>query len=1411
MNKFFSGKGRLTAGRLLSVLLLVVLVLFYGCPNPSSSSSREKEPFPGGELEGSAAITGIYKIGETLTADTSAITGNDGSFEYQWLADGDKITGAANATYTIRGADVSKVISVVITSTSATGQITATGEKVPYTIKIEINGAAADDYVSFSDTDSIVETTALEGQVTIYYAVAADKRNNELQFTGAIIPLPKVTGVVEDGIIVYTIDPDDAKDGVITIKAEYKHTDLDIDDIEFGNTANPITVFYGDGDNSFTNTITNSHNGTGTISYTSSNTDIATVDNNTGVVTILKTGTAIITAEKADDAIYAGASASYSLIISPKPVSITGLTAANKVYNGDTTTAVTGTAVISGNIDGANLTVVNGTAAFTDKNVGTDKTVTFSGFSLGGAAAGNYILSDQPANTTADITRLQLVIAAPSGSPTKIYNGNTEYTGSGITPGSLTNLAAGDTVNVSIASATYNNANVASATQITIVYGISGADAGNYFAPVNGTIAATITRATPDVNWPTGLMASEGDTLGHIALPGNGDGTPGSFSWTEGSSTLVGAEGSQLHNMTFTPTNTANYNTTSWNVTVIVGPPLLSDVVLSPSPVTFTGITYGDSQPAAQTVTITNNGTAAAAVSDISLGGASPESYTLGGSTPTSIPEDGGTVTFTIQPNANLDAGTHNAVVTVTYDGSETVWANVSITVDTKPVSITGVTAANKVYDGDTTTAVTGTAVISGNIDGANLTVVDGTAAFTDKNVGTGKTVTFSGFSLGGTAAGNYTLSDQPANTTADITRLQLTIAAPSGSPTKVYDGNTNHTGAGITLGALTNRAGSDVVSAAVQSASYNNANVASATQITIVYSISGSDSGNYDPPVNGTIAATITKANPTVTWPTNLTANEGETLGQITLPGNGSANITGSWSWTTGDTTPVGAEGSRSHSLTFTPSDSGNYNSTSNTVPVNVGPPLSSDVVLSPSPVSFTGITYGDSQPAARTVTITNNGTAPAIVSGITLNGVSPGSYTLGGTLNPTIGAGSSANFTVRPNANLPAGAHNAVITVTYDGGETITANVTLNVARKPVTITGLTAANKVYDGGTTATATGTAVISGNIDGASLTVSAGTAAFNNKDAGNGKTVTFSGYSLGGSAAANYELSGQPANTSANITKLQLTIAAPSGSPTKVYDGNTAYTGSGITLGALTNRVGSDVVSAAIQSATYNNANVASANQITIVYSISGSDSGNYDPPVNGTIAATITKANPSVTWPTGLTATVGQTLGDIALPGNGSANMTGSWSWTAGDSTSVGSAGIQPHNVTFTPTDTANYNTVSQNVNITVAAPPTHNTTFTLNFNHLQDENSLLPWQITGGGSGVLTLSRSGSGIDLELSGYPNITWEVDGVVKSTISTISLNPGDFTVFDEGSHILYVEVQTGGISYGRSIQFVVEP
>jgi O-glycosyl hydrolase len=85
------------------------------------------------------------------------------------------------------------------------------------------------------------------------------------------------------------------------------------------------------------------------------------------------------------------------------------------------------------------------------------------------------------------------------------------------------------------------------------------------------------------------------------------------------------------------------------------------------------------------------------------------------------------------------------------------------------------------------------------------------------------------------------------------------------------------------------------------------------------------------------------------------------------------------------------------------------------------------------------------------------------------------------------------------------------------------------------------------------------------------------------------------------------------------------------------------------------------------------------------------------------TIPATGIKTDPMVTWPQGLTAMYGQTLFDIVLDSyTNSGGTPGAFSWPS-PSDSVGGFGTKSHNMTFTPDDTEDYNTLTQSVVITI------------------------------------------------------------------------------------------------------------
>jgi hypothetical protein len=138
---------------------------------------------------------------------------------------------------------------------------------------------------------------------------------------------------------------------------------------------------------------------------------------------------------------------------------------------------------------------------------------------------------------------------------------------------------------------------------------------------------------------------------------------------------------------------------------------------------------------------------------------------------------------------ADFDVGTGKTVTVTGFTLGGTSAFNYTVTQPTltaditpKPLTVTGITGDNKVYDRTTAATFSGTPALSGVIagDSGNVTLSGtGTASFTDFNAGMNKTINVTGFTLSGSRAFNYSLT-QPT-LTANITPKGLSITADSG------------------------------------------------------------------------------------------------------------------------------------------------------------------------------------------------------------------------------------------------------------------------------------------------------------------------------------------------------------------------------------------------------------------------------------------------------------------------------------------------------------------------------------------------------------------------------------------------------------------------------------------------------
>ena len=143
-----------------------------------TSIATDEEPI--NALTGTVTISGTLQYGEELTAAVSE-TNNTGTLSYQWKRDGSSISGASSSSYTLSESDISKSISVDVTSSVETGTISSVG-----TAAIEKADKAAPAAPSLaSKTHNSITLTAVEG-CEYYESLELGTRQSSPEFTNLV-------------------------------------------------------------------------------------------------------------------------------------------------------------------------------------------------------------------------------------------------------------------------------------------------------------------------------------------------------------------------------------------------------------------------------------------------------------------------------------------------------------------------------------------------------------------------------------------------------------------------------------------------------------------------------------------------------------------------------------------------------------------------------------------------------------------------------------------------------------------------------------------------------------------------------------------------------------------------------------------------------------------------------------------------------------------------------------------------------------------------------------------------------------------------------------------------------------------------------------------------------------------------
>jgi hypothetical protein len=575
---------------------------------------------------------------------------------------------------------------------------------------------------------------------------------------------------------------------------------------------------------------------------------------------------------------------------------------------------VTATVLQAGGMVSGDDIVVAATGTFNDKNVANGKTVTLTS-THSGVDVNNYSITDQT-TTTADVTPKALSVSG-IGVADKVYDGNTVATVSTMNV-AYRGLVSGDDLSVA-ATGQFDTKNVANAKTVNLASSYSGADVANYSITDQATTTADVT--------PKALTVS-GITATNKVYDGN---------------------------------TTASVSTSAAQLAGLVSGDELS--------VAATGLFDTKNAANGKTVNLTSRHS-----------GADVNNYTI---------TDQATTTANVTPKA---------------------------------MTVTGITAANKVYDGNAVATVSTAGVSEAGLVTGDVVNLSASGLFNDKNVANGKTVTLAS-SYSGADVNNYAITDQ-VTTTADVTPKTIAVSGTTAAD-KLYDGNTT---ASLTLGTLSGLVGAETLTVSAVG-NFDTANPGSDKIVTAVHTVSDGSNGGLASNYLLAVATTTTKANitsttvvptppsppPTPTTPTDPTGTPTtptDPTGTPTTPTDptGTPTTPTTPGGGTGTTTPNPGGGS-----TTTTTNPDGTTTTSTTTPNPGGGSTTS--TTNPDGTTTTSTTTPNPGGGSTTTTTNPDGSTSTTVTnpkgGSTTNTTNPDGTTTTSTTTPNPGGGSTTSTT--------------------------------------------------------------------------------------------------------------------------------------------------------------------------------------------------------------------------------------------------------------------------------------------------------------------------------------------------------------------------------------------------------------
>ena len=708
--------------------------------------------------------------------------------------------------------------------------------------------------------------------------------------------------------------------------------------------------------------------------------------------------------------------------------------------------------------------------------------------------------------------------------------------------------------------------------------------------PYTLTTALQINPATTALSWSAPAAITYGTGLSAAQLNASSGGIAGTFTYSPAAGTILTVGTHQL-SVTFTPTDGTDYTSATAGVSLTVNQATPSLTWATPP-----AITYGTTLSAAQL--------------NASAGGVA------------------GTFTYTPAAGTILTAGAHPLSVTFTPTDSTdytTATAAVSLTVNQATPSLTWATPAAITY---------GTALSAAQLNASS----GGIAGTFTYSPAAGTILTAGAHPLSVTFTPTDSTDYTTATATVSLTVNQVTPILTWATPAAITYGT-------ALSAAQLNASSGGIAGTLTYSPAAGTILTAGAHPLSVTFT--PTDSTDYATST-ATVNITVNKATPALSWSAPASIIYGTALSAAQLNAS-SGGIAGTFTYSPAAGTILTA-GAHPLSVTFTPTDSTDYATSTATVSITVNKATPGLTWATPA-----AITYGTALSAAQ--------------------------------LNASSG-GIAGTFTYSPAAGtiLTAGAQLLSVTFTPTDSTdytTATARVSLTVNKATPSLTWATPPAINY---------GTALSAAQLNASSGGV-AGTFTYN-PAAG---TILTAGAQL---LSVTFAPTDSTDYTTATA-RVSLTV-------NKATPGLTWATPAAITYGTALSAAQLNASSGSIAGTfTYSPAAgailTAGAHPLSVTFT--PTDSTDYATSTT-TVNITVNKATPSLTWATPPAITYGTALSAAQLNAS-SGGIAGTFTYSPAAGTIL-TAGAHPLSVTFTPTDSTDYASSTATANITVnkAAP---------------------------------------------------------------------------------------------------------